>query len=704
MNLLFEIGTEELPAAYIPQATYNLKRMAAERLKKARLDFDGIETFSTPRRLTLIVKGLPPSSTRVEEERRGPPASAAFQDGQPTPAATGFARKAGVNVEDLEIKNNYVWARIIHEGEATSKLLPPLLAGLVRDLPAPKKMFWGAGDGPFVRPVRWLVARLGNEETLPVEVFNVIAGKTTRGHRFLAPGELEVNANNYASSLHEAYIVADPGQRRERIIFEAGTLAMSEGLEVVMPEDLIEEVTYLVEWPVAIMGSFSHRYLELPDEVLATVMIQHQRFFPVRTPGERLTNRFIGISGHQPSDLSVVRAGYEQVLEGRIYDAYFFWTEDLKTPLSEHHKRLTGINFHRGLGTMADKAARVRSAALKLASLPPLNSKPSPDKEVLREAAALFKADLPTQMVYEFPELEGIMARAYGEKQGLDIRVAQALEDAVRPLGHEAPLPRGPEGALLAAADRSDTLLGFFHLGKKPSGSADPYGLRRAAAGFVRILGAKGWPIPVKDVIGASADAYRSWGLEIEEGDIGEVHKFIDERVESLLTEAGLPTLAVRASQKSPSIYGKMLRARLIHELMQRPEFAELTRLYKRAANLASQSRRILEPDPRLFDTEEERLLFEALPSARRAVGELLEQGARLLPPWDPAQPPPETNLDPLADVLAQILALANALDPFMDRVLVMVEDEEIRENRLALLREVRDALGELGALELLSA
>ncbi len=696
MNLLFEIGTEELPAAYVPRALADLARLAAERLAAARLGFEAIETYATPRRLALVVRGLPEASARVEEERRGPPEKAAFKDGEPTPAAAGFARKAGVEVADLTVKDGYVWARVVHEGQPTTSLLPELLAGLVRDLPAPKKMIWGAGDGPFVRPVRWLVARLDGE-VLPVEVFNVSSGKTSRGHRFLAPGEVEVDAETYRNALYDAYVVADVSQRRQRVVLETTTLALSEGLEAVMPEDLIEEVTHLVEWPVAVMGSFSRKYLELPDEVLATVMIQHQRFFPVRA-GERLSNRFIGVSGHQPPDLDVVRAGYEQVLEGRIYDAYFFWTEDLKTPLAEHHKKLAGINFQRGLGTMADKTERVRRAAEKLGGRLGL------DEGVLREAAALFKADLPTQMVYEFPELEGIMARAYGEKQGLDPRVARVLEDAVRPRGPDAPLPETPEGALLAALDRADTLLGFFHLGKKPSGSADPYGLRRAAAGLVRILGRMGWDLPLEAVLEAAAEAYRDRGLDVSPDVAQAARAFIEERLESLLTEAGLPTLAVRAAQKAPSVYGKMLRARLVYELMQRPEFAELTRLYKRAANLASQGESTREPDPELFETEEEKKLHAAVQPTREAVEELLQRGSELLPPWDPAAPLPKADLTPLEGPLAQILALAGALDPFMDHVLVMVDDAAVRENRLALLRGVRDALGELGALELLGA
>ena len=695
MNLLFEIGTEELPAAYVSQASSDLRRMAAERISKARLTFADIESFATPRRLTLIVKGLPPASESYLEERRGPPAQAAFRDGEPTKAASGFARKAGVEVADLIVRDGYVWAAIEHPGEASAKLLPPILAGLIRDLPASKKMIWGNGEGPFVRPLRWLVALL-DEEVLPLEVFNVGAGNTSRGHRFLAPQEVRVSPEGYRDQLYDAFVVADPSQRRERVALEADTLALSEGYRAELPADLLEEVTNLLEWPLAILGSFSEKYLELPDEVLATVMIKHQRFFPVSVSGGKLVNKFIGVSGHQPKDLGIVRKGYEQVLEGRLYDALFFWREDLKTPLPQHHQKLSGINFQHKLGTMADKVSRIARAASSLAA--PVSA----DAKLLQQASALFKSDLGTQMVYEFPELEGVMARAYALKQGYPAEVAAALQDSVLPAAGASALPQSREGALLAALDRCDTLVGFFQIGKRPSGSADPYGLRRAAVGLLRILGSQGWRLPARSFLEAAADSYRDWGLPVGEETVNSVESYLNERLESLLAEAGLPTLAIRAANTQGSVYDRMLRAVLIYSLMQKPEFAELTRLYKRAANLAEQSQSAAEPESGLFERDEEKRLYEALPAVGEALASLLREGAELLPPWDPAAVPPSADLTALEPALQQILRLAESLDPFMDNVLVMVEDSHIRENRLALLRRVRDSLAALGALEVL--
>ncbi len=696
MNLLFEIGTEELPAWYVTEGLEALKKRTSERLLAARLEYEELTGYATPRRLALVITGLAPHQARLEEERRGPPARVAFQDGKPTKAAEGFARKNGVRVEDLYERDGYVYARVVDEGQPAQAVLPELLAGVVRDLPAPKPMRWGNGEGPFIRPVRWLVALLDGE-VLPLEVFGVRAGRETYGHRFLHPGPIPLpDAAAYVPALHEARVVVDPEVRRERVVTEAATLALAEGLEVVLPQDLLEEVTGLVEWPVGVMGRFDERYLELPDEVLAEVMIVHQRFFPVRGKDGRLTNRFIGISNHLPDHLETVRRGYEGVLEGRLADALFFWRADLKTPLAEHRARLKGINFHKGLGTMWDKAERVRRAAEALGEA--VGAEPG----VLREAAGLFRADLGTQMVYEFPELEGVMARAYAERQDVAPRVARALEEAVRPQGGSGALPESVEGALLSVLDRADTLVGFFQLGKTPSGSADPFGLRRVAVGLVRVLGAMGWDLPLAKVLSAAAESYRAWGLEVEETAIRAAEGFALERLEGLLVEAGLPVLAVRAAEVAPTVYGVMLRARLVAQLAGEPEFAGLQLLYKRAANLAREASSAHAPDPALFQTPEEEALYAVLPRVEAGVARLLEAGARLMPPWDPAAPLPQAALEALAEPLREVVALKDALDRFLDNVLVMVDDPAVRENRLALLRRVRDAVRRLGALEVL--
>ncbi len=698
MKLLLEIGTEELPAWYVPEGEAALGKALADALTRARVAFEQIETFATPRRLAARVSGLAERQARLEEERKGPPAAAAFRDGKPTPAATGFAKSVGVPVEALFVKETgrgpYVFARVVEEGRPTREVLPEVLSRVVAGLPAERRMRWGKGEGPFVRPVRWLVALLDGE-VLPVGAFGLIAGNRTLGHRLLAPQTFEIQAPEaYEEVLSRAKVVPRRETRKERIVFEASTLATSEGLEVVLPEELLEEVTDLVEWPVAVMGTFDEGYLELPDEVLATVMIHHQRFFPVKHPGGRLAPRFVGISNNE-ADLALIREGYEGVLKGRLDDAVFFWRADRKKPLKVHREGLKGMVFAKGLGTMWDKALRVAKAALLLAPETPA------DPTLVEEAGELVFADLATQMVYEFPELEGTMAKRYALAEGYPEPLAQALEDAPRPEGATGPLPKTHEGAVLAIADKADTLLGFFQLGKRPKGSADPFGLRRAAFAMVRVLGARGYPLALSRVFEAAGEAYREHGLEITERARSEAEAFTWERLENLLVAAGLPVQSVRAARAaSATVYGVMLRAYLLRLLMHDPRFTDLFLLYKRAANLAREAGRDARPDPDRLQEPEEKALFDALPQVEAATERLLELGAELLPPWDPAAPLPPAPTERLAEVLAELAAFKDTLDAFLDRVLVMVEDEALRKSRLGLLAAVRDALRKLGALE----
>ncbi len=698
MKLLLEIGTEELPAWYVSEGEISLRKALADALIRARLAFQQIETFATPRRLAARVTGLAERQTRLEEERKGPPASAAFREGKPTPAATGFAKSVGVPVEALFVKETgrgpYVFARVVDEGRPTREVLPGLLSRVVAGLPAERRMRWGKGEGPFVRPVRWLVALLDGE-VLPVGAFGLIAGKHTQGHRLLAPGPFEIpSPEAYEEALSRAKVVPRRETRKERIVFEASTLATGEGLEAVLPEELLEEVTDLVEWPVAVMGAFDEGYLELPDEVLATVMIHHQRFFPVKHPGGRLAPRFVGISNNE-RDLALIREGYEGVLKGRLDDAVFFWRADRKKPLKVHREGLKGMVFAKGLGTMWDKALRVAKAALSLA--PETRADPT----LVEEAGELVFADLATQMVYEFPELEGTMAKRYALAEGYPEPLAQALEDAPRPEGATGPLPKTHEGAALAIADKADTLLGFFHLGKRPKGSADPFGLRRAAFALVRVLGARGYPLTLSRAFEAASEAYREHGLETTGKARAEAEAFTWERLENLLVAAGLPVQSVRAARAaSATVYGVMLRAYLLRLLMYDPRFTDLFLLYKRAGNLAREADTDARLDPERLEEPEEKALFAALPQVEAATERLLELGAELLPPWDPAGPLPPAPSERLAEVLAELAAFKDTLDAFLDRVLVMVEDEALRKSRLGLLAAVRDALRKLGALE----
>ncbi len=707
-DLLFEIGTEELPSWYVEDGRVGLEQLARERLEAAHLAPAELRSYATPRRLAIVARGLPERSEAREELRRGPSADVGLgPDGAPTRAAQGFARGAGVDVHSLEVhdtdKGRYLFARIARGGEAASDVLPALLAGLVADLPAPRKMRWSDIETPFVRPVHWLVALL---DTVPlrVEAVGLVATRTSYGHRFLAPGPVEIERpGDYVDALRSAWVLADPLERAEASWRAAEAAAGAAGLVPLDDARLRAEVSDLVEYPFAILGSFDASYLELPDEVLSTVMIHHQSFFPsLPDParsgeaGGRLANSFVGIANNRATDAGLVRAGYERVLEGRLYDARFFWDADRRKSLSQHAWGLSGIAFQKDLGTMADRVARVGELARALAEALQVGKE---ERAALEQALPIFRADLSTDMVFELPELEGVMARAYARAEGLPEPVAITLEEGVLPRGPDDRLPATTSGAVLAIADRLDKLVGFFALGKRPSGSADPFALRRDGLGLVRVLNAKGWRVPLAELVLEAAAVHRRGGLEIDAEDEAEVERFAWDRVASLLTEQGLGVTVVRAAVRgSRNVIDASRRAFLLRSLMAEAAFPELMALYKRAANLAREADGKRQVKPGLFRDEHEAPLFEALPQARRGVEALLGEVRTTLEPWDLGRAPAHVP-ERLGDGVAQVLALKAPLDAFLDHVLVMVEEAELRTNRLALLREVTEVLRELGAL-----
>ncbi len=701
-DLLFEIGTEELPSWYVDEGRAALAQLVVERLTQAGLGPEDVQGFSTPRRLAVLARGVPARSEEREELRRGPSADVAFDDsGIPTRAARGFAEASGVAADALEIRGTergrYVFARLRRGGEPAASVVPPILAAAVEGLPAPRKMRWADVATPFVRPVHWLLALL-DDKVLDLEAAGVRSGATSRGHRFLAPGEVRVrHAAEYVDALRDAYVLADTAERDEATWRAASEAAAAQGLHAHDDAALRAEVRNLVEYPVAILGTFEDGYLELPDEVLSTVMIHHQRFFPTHRPDGRLARHFVGISNNRVSDASLVRTGYEQVLGGRLYDARFFWDADRRKSLSQHAWGLSGIAFQKDLGSMADKIARVSDVASALAEALRL---PREERAALEQALPIFRADLSTDMVFEFPELEGVMARAYALAEGLPAVVAGALEDGVLPRGPGDRLPSSRIGAVLAVADRIDKLVGFFALGKRPSGSADPFALRRDGLGLARVLNAQAWRVPLADLVLEGAAPHRAAGLEIPAALEAEVEGFVWDRVSSLLADQGMPVPVVRAAvQGSRSVVDASRRAYLLRALMAHEEFPALMALYKRAANLAKQEERRRNVKPGLFRDAFEAPLFEALPGARRGVEALLALVREALPGWDLGLAP-ERPLGELGTGVGEVLALKAPLDAFLDNVLVMVEEADVRENRLALLREVTEVLRELGALD----
>lgn len=700
-DLIFEIGTEELPSWYPPQALAALSAMLGAALGSAGIAHGEIRTFGTPRRLALLVQGLPEASERRSEKRRGPPAGAAFDSaGAPTRAAEGFASKNGVDPAGLVVEDGYVYAVVETGGESVAELFPGILARLVTDVPAPRKMRWADVGDPFVRPVAWLLARL-DDRVLPVRAAGVEAGGHSHGHRFLHPGPVEIPAPaDYEPALRAAHVVADMAARRALVLETVTSLAAGEGLAPEPNDELLDEVTGLIEEPFPILGSFGDHYLELPDEVLTTVLIKHQRFFPLRSADGRLAARFVGVSNHRVNDESLVRLGNEQVLDGRLYDARFFWDEDRRKPLAEHAQGLAGVGYQRELGNMADKVVRTGAIAGVLAELLGLDGAA---REALAAAAPLHRADLVTGMVYEFPELEGVMARAYALAEGLPAAVAAALEDGLLPKGPDSQLPATTAGALLAAADKLEKLLGFIGIGRRPSGSADPFALRRDGIGLARILAASGWEASPVELAAAAAAVFRDAGVSLSETAVDDAAAFIRERVQALLAEEGAGTNVIRAaSAGKTSVIAAARRAHLLGALAQAPAFNELAALYKRVANIAEKAPPGAVVRNDLLADAAEKRLEGALPAAAAGVAELLALATDTMAPWDLGAGPtggPAADDARLQAALGRLLEIKPALDDFLDNVFVMVEDEAVRNNRLALLAQVRDVLRSLGDL-----
>ncbi len=700
-DLLFEIGTEELPSWYVDQGREALHERVTALLEDAGLPYAQVTSFATPRRLAVRVTGLPEATERTTVKRRGPSAKVAFEaDGSPSKAAAGFARGLGVDPNALRVetteRGDYVVVELEVGGEPTAEVLPERLAEVVRSLPAPRKMRWGSGELAFVRPVSWLVALL-DDTVLPVDVDGLKADRVTRGHRFMAPDPIALDhPGAYEDRLRDAFVLASPQERRDRLREALAGAAAPEGLTPVEDDELLAEVVNLVEWPVAILGRFDARYLALPDEVLSTVMIHHQRYVPLQAPTGELADRFVGISNTVVGDASAVRAGYEAVLDGRLYDARFFWDSDRSQTLAQHAWGLAGIAFQKGLGTVEDKVARVRAVAPLVGQSVGLDEK---TMAALQSALPLFKADLATGMVDELPELEGVMGRSYALEEGLSPAAAQALEDAVLPKVSGGALPAGDAGAVVSVCDRLDTLLGFFALGKRPSGSADPFGLRRAANGLARVLTANAWDVSLRDLVAMVAEGYADADVVASEDVRLEVERFVWDRVASLLGDEGVGVTAVRAATAgAPPVVLAARRAHLLDAVSATPAFEALQALYKRAANLGSQAPSGVAPDPSRFTEEEEAALLRSLPAAADGVETVIASLQRLLPGWDVGQ---GVAFDwTKVDGLDAVLSVKEPLDRYLDDVLVMVDDPKVRENRLALLRAVSDTLSALGAID----
>ncbi|MBI5582954.1 MAG: glycine--tRNA ligase subunit beta, partial [Deltaproteobacteria bacterium] len=574
-DLVLEIGTEEIPARFIPGALDSLRRQAEEGLRRERLPFREARTLGTPRRLALLVSALEGLQEDREEIVVGPPRSAALDpEGRPTKVGLGFARSKGVAFEDLSLmetpKGVYLGLRKKTAGRPTPEVLTELLPALIQEISFPKYMRWGSCSLKFARPIHWILALYG-DRVIPFNLEETAAGRRTYGHRFMAPQALEIDAaEDYLGRLKEGLVVIDPRERYDLLIREIKSLAAAAGGEVLLDPELLTEVANLVEYPVPVTGQFDSDFLALPPEVLITSMKEHQRYFPLTDAGGRLINRFIAVNNTRVQEVQRVVRGHEKVLRARLSDARFFFREDTKEPLAGKVERLKGVVFHSRLGTSFEKVERIVSLAGYLSRL----LAPEKEKSVAR-CAWLAKADLTTQMVGEFPTLQGIMGAAYARLDGEDPEAAQGILEHYLPLSASDRLPQTQAGALVGLADRLDSLAGFFAIGQIPTGSADPYALRRQAQGAILVAWGKDYTFPLDRILTEALAPYKVRFPQLDTEQVGRsLLEFFTLRLGHLLTEAGLSREAVEAVLAAGwNDLGEVrLRARAIHEFQQQAD------------------------------------------------------------------------------------------------------------------------------------
>jgi glycyl-tRNA synthetase beta chain len=681
-DFLVEIGTEELP----PKALKTLSRAFGsgieEGLKKQDLAYDAVTLYAAPRRLAALVTGLQAAQQDKAMERRGPALTAAFgEDGCATPAAQGFARSCGVAVDDLQTLENdqgaWLVFRSTQPGQATKVLLPDIVTNALDQLPIPKRMRWGSLTAEFVRPVHWVVMLFG-DEVVPCEILSVKAGRETRGHRFHHPQAMYLGEPRaYAPLLEtEGHVVADFGARREAVRGQVMEAAASLGGQAMVDEDLLDEVTAMVEWPIAVSGKFEERFLEVPAEALITTMKSNQKYFPVLSKREALMPYFVTVSNIDSKDIAKVREGNERVVRPRLADADFFWNQDRKQSLDTHLERLGEVVFQQKLGTLYDKSERV--AALAGAIATDLGG----DKEHAERAAWLSKCDLMTAMVDEFPNLQGIMGRYYAHHDNEAEDVAEALDEQYMPRFAGDELPATTTGQALAIADKLDTVVGIFGIGQHPSGNKDPFALRRAALGLLRIIIENQLNVDLKDVIHKAAESFPAniWqnakGKALaKEQVLQQAFDFMMDRLQAYYRDSGVPpdvfeaVLAVSPTQP----YDFDRRVRAVTSFLQLPEAESLAAANKRISNILKQAQVTEAPmwNAELLSAPQEEALADKMVDIGYKISPLLER------------------LDYEA-AMTNLAKLRGPVDQFFDHVMVMVEDETLRNNRLALLGQMR--------------
>ncbi len=670
-ELLFEIGTEEIPAGFLSKAVGDMEDIIRKYLTEKMIPFEGIKCMATPRRLVLYIADVAQKQEDQTIEKLGPAKKTAFdENGHPTKAALGFAKGQGLEISQLETivtdKGEYLGARKTIAGKPTASLLPEILTNFLLAIPFRKSMRWANYDLRFARPLHWILALYAGN-VVPLKIEDIASGNTSRGHRFMSPEPFEVTGfENYLNKARQNYVLVDQAERKKLILEEAQKAAAEIGGKIFYTEDLLDTVSFIVEYPVIIRGSFDEDYLKIPKEVLTTTMISHQKYFPVINNEGKLLPYFIAVSNTKARDLAVVARGNERVLRARLADASFFFEEDRKVPLESRVESLKKVVFHTLLGTSHQKVLRFRKLAVKIAQ----QVKPAVKKNVDR-AALLAKADLESLMVGEFSELQGIMGREYALLAGENPVIAGAIYEHYLPIVAGGDLPQSDEGAIVGIADKIDTIVGFFGVGLPPTGTADPYALRRQSLGIINIILDKHYPLTLDFLIDESISLFK----EVLKKPADEIKKnileFFKGRLQNQLIAQGLAYDTVDAvlTVGISDVVSALEKIKALQAFRQNPEFEPISIAFKRVDNILKDFRNP-QIDMSLLKDDAEIHLFSVFENIKTRVEKGITEN--------------DFNF-----TLSELAKLRPPVDAFFDGVMVMDKDEKIRHNRLSLLAEI---------------
>lgn len=711
-KLLFEIGAEEIPAKFMPGILKQLKELAAAKMQELRIPFEDITVYGTPRRMAFIAGGVAETQADVVVEAKGPSVKIAYVSGAPSKAAQGFARGQGVDVKDLVVRDNYVYAVKHLAGQPVVELLPGLLMDILTSLSFPKTMRWADYEFRFVRPIRWMVALFG-DQIIPVEICGVKSGKFSMGHRFMqqslkaaaesqgllsaalskvgnkvysalagVKGAVEIpSAGDYKKVMYDNFVMVDQDERRALILQQIKDLAAQNGGEAEINEDLLEEVNYLVEWPTALCGKFEEKFLSLPKECIITPMREHQRYFPVLDEDGNLLNKFITVRNGGSEHLDIVTHGNERVLRARLSDAEFFFNEDRATKLEDRLEKLKTVSFQEGLGNMYDKSERL----VKMAEMLRFAINTPVDEEALRRCALLCKTDLVTGMVIEFTELQGVMGREYALLDGEKPEVATGIFEHYLPRFAGDALPATTIGRIVGIGDKLDNICATFSRGLAPTGSQDPYALRRQALGVINILLDANYHISLAKIIAGTL-----YLLDIKPEETGklvpQIMEFFKQRLRNLLMDQGIRydvIDAVFADKRNDDMVDLAVRCKALAAYVEAGNAEPLVQVSVRVSNLCKKIEKEVAISGALFKDESENKLHEVVAAVSKEII-------------------PEIVLYDYAAVLKAGEKVIEPVNTFFDNVMVMDEDENVKNNRLAMLEEVRGIVNAVGDLSLL--